>query len=94
MSVKREYEIKTHTVTERVLVKETISCDVCSGEINTDNGYWELTTHHYGWGNDSCESYEHFDICSETCLKGKFCDYVKQSEKEVERRMCFEVERV
>ena len=94
MSVKREYEIKTHTVTERVMVKETTYCDICGGEINADNGYWELTTHHYGWGNDSCDSYEHFDACSETCLKAKFSEYIKESSKYDEYGMCFEVKRV
>ena len=33
MSVKKEYEIKTHTVTEKVLVKETRYCDACNKTI-------------------------------------------------------------
>jgi hypothetical protein len=49
MSVKKEYETKTHTVTEKVLVKETRYCDVCKKEI-TEKSYWELTTHHNDWG--------------------------------------------
>jgi len=32
MSVKKEYETVTRTITENVLVSETIICDVCSGE--------------------------------------------------------------
>lgn len=49
MSVNKEYETKTHTVTEKVLVKETRYCDVCKQEIQSDS-YWELTTHHNDWG--------------------------------------------
>lgn len=38
MSIKREYEVKTHTVTERVCVKETMHCDVCDGVIDENKG--------------------------------------------------------
>ena len=58
MSTKREYEVKTHTVTERVLVKSTMYCDVCNSVINSHEGYWELTTGHNDWGNDSVDSIE------------------------------------
>lgn len=81
MSIKREYEIKTHTVTERVCVKETMHCDVCNCIIDDDVAYWELTTGHHDWGNDSCDSIEHFDVCSETCLRKKFDEYVRESMK-------------
>lgn len=89
MSVKREYE--TRTITKQVCVKETICCDICKKEI--DKGYWELTTGHHDWGNDSCESIEHFDICSEDCLRIKFDEYVKDSGRNNYNTMYFEVER-
>ena len=60
MSVKKDYEIKTHTVTEKVLVKETRYCDICKKEIENNKSYWRLTTHHNDWGNDSIDSYEYF----------------------------------
>ena len=50
MSVKKEYETKTHTVTENVLIKETRYCDVCNKEIDIKKSYWKLTTHHNDWG--------------------------------------------
>lgn len=96
MSIKKEYEIKTHTVTERVCVKETTYCDVCNGVIGNNEDYWELTTGHHDWGNDSEESIEHFDICSETCLREKFDEYVRNSMERMggSNSMYFEVERV
>lgn len=92
MSVKREYEVQTHTVTERVCVKESTHCDVCDKEINKYKGYWTLTTGHHDWGNDSHESIEHFDICSEDCLRKKFDEYVSDSGSDY-NTMYFEVER-
>lgn len=91
MCVKKEYETKTHTVTEKVLVKETRYCDVCKKEIAT-NSFWKLTTHHNDWGNDSIESYEYFDVCSADCLREKFDEYVKNSDNDW-NTMCFDVER-
>lgn len=94
MSVKREYEERTHTVTERVCVKETTHCDVCDGVIqDTKDAYWELTTGHNDWGNDSIDSIEHFDICSEACLREKFDEYVRESGSGY-NSMYFEVKRV
>ena len=90
MSIRREYEIKTHTVTEKVCVKETRHCDVCQGVI--DRAYWTLTTGHNDWGNDSCESVRHFDICSEVCLREKFDEYMRESSKRY-NTMYFEVEK-
>ena len=93
MSIKKEYEVKTHTVTEKVCVKETRYCDVCNGVIEKNTGYWELITGHYDWGRDSVDSMEHFDICSEICLREKFDEYVRESGKNNYNTMYFEVER-
>ena len=93
MSIKREYEVKTHTVTERVCIKETTYCDICNSVIDDDNAYWELITGHHDWGNDSVDSIKQFDICSETCLRKKFDEYVKESGEDDYNTMYFEVER-
>lgn len=93
MSIKKEYMTMTHTVTESVLIGQTRYCDVCNGVIKNNEPYWELTTHHHDWGNDSCESYEYFDICSEVCLREKFDEYMRESGKNNGNTMCFEVER-
>ena len=93
MGVKKEYEVKTHIVTEKVCVSEITYCDVCKRNINTNKGYWELTTGHHDWGNDSVDSIEHFDICSEICLRKKFDEYIKESGEDDWNTMYFEVER-
>lgn len=93
MSVKREYEVKTHTVTERVCVKQTRHCDVCNGVIDDNDAYWELTTGHHDWGNDSVDSIENFDVCSEVCLRQKFDEYVRESGEDDYNTMYFEVSR-
>lgn len=94
MSIKREYEVKTHTVTERVCVKSTLHCDICDEIIDENKGYWTLTTGHHDWGNDSCESIKHFDVCSETCLRKKFDEYVRESGVDDYNTMYFEANRV
>lgn len=55
---------------------EVIICDVCGKELRytqkTFMGsvaeYYKITTGHYDWGNDSCESIEHKDACCDECL--------------------------
>ena len=93
MSIKKEYEIKTHTVTEKVCVKETMYCDICNGVIDNNAEYWELTTGHHDWGNDSVDSIKYFDVCSEVCLRKKFDEYVRESGTKYCNTMYFEVER-
>lgn len=87
MGIKKKYEVKA--VTKRVCVSETIYCDVCKRNIDTSKGYWALTTGH----NDNRENIEHFDLCSEICLREKFDEYVKESGKDNWNSMYFEVER-
>ena len=77
--INEHYETKEHFVTERVLVKREIVCDVCKKEIQHDDGYWEVTTYHNDWGEDSWESYKNFDVCSVECLKSKFEEYCNES---------------
>ena len=61
-------------------VEETVSsigiCDVCGKEFNYKPRYdkvkiavyYQITTGHHDWGNDSCDSIEHTDACSDECL--------------------------
>lgn len=93
MSIKREYEVKTHTITEKVCVSAIMHCDVCDSVIDENESHWEVTTGHHDWGNDSCESIEYFDICSEACLRKKFDEYVKASGANDDNSMYFEVEK-
>lgn len=65
-----------------------IKCDICKKEIT--GKYWRLTTHHDDWGNDSIDSYEHFDLCSRECINKALDDYIKNCEGS--DTQCFELE--
>lgn len=65
----------TKTKTVKYKITKAIKCDVCHKEIL--GKYWQLTTHHNGWGNDSIDSYEYFDLCSRECINKKLDEYIK-----------------
>lgn len=64
---------------ELVKVKVGMKCDVCGTESHDiENDAWtEISHHHEDWGNDSCDSYEYFDVCSVDC-------YIEQLKRSVE----------
>lgn len=103
----REHETEVSCVTTTRNVTETLYCDNCKKLIykkdlrkcegHTDINkfqvrYWELTTGHHDWGNDSCESTEYFAFCSPECAKAKFDEYLKDSDDGY-NSMYFEMER-
>lgn len=79
----------TKEVTESYGLK--ITCDIC-GKIICDFDatppkgsaesaeYFSLTTGHYDWGNDSPDSIEDNDICSEDCVKTALIRYFKKAQ--------------
>lgn len=79
---------ETVTVTERRVVSNQIYCDECKKLIAEttvsppmyDVQYWEVTTGHYDWGNDSCDSIERYQYCSRDCLKKAFDKYIDETE--------------
>ena len=57
---------------------EYIRCDSCNKKIK--GKYFEITTGHNDWGNDSIDSIEHKDICDD-CVN-KYCDnYLKENQR-------------
>ncbi len=60
---------------QKQVFKKTVvghKCDNC-GAIENDYTVYEETWFNYsrahsGWGNDSCESYKYFDVCSPACF--------------------------
>lgn len=62
----------------QVPVSEEIVCDKCKKVIN--GSYWDVTTGHHDWGNDSIDSVDSQDICSKECLCELFEEYVKRSD--------------
>ena len=85
---------------ETMVIKEIDKSIVCDGcgvmlhdyEIKDFSGkqtsYYFVATHHHDWGNDSCDSFKHFDYCEE-CLPKAFEEYCKMRNKGSE---CFDVE--
>jgi hypothetical protein len=92
----RTKEIKEVSITQET--ETSISCDECGKEIrNSDNirrrdyehPYYEVSTHHHDWGNDSGESNRHFDLCSIDCLVLNMKEYFENANGSE----CYEVER-
>lgn len=71
----KEYEKKEVVKIEKVL--KAIKCDECKKDIQeTDfDFYYEATTSHSLWGNDSIDSIEHLDFCSWECLTNNLGRY-------------------
>jgi len=77
---------KILTIRECVVGKK---CDICGKEIPPTvksfgygkplYDYYEVTTSHGDWGNDSVESYEHFDACSPNCADKLWKEYIRDS---------------
>ena len=64
----------TETVTREVNKVTHLKCDIC-GKIFT-GPYLIANIHHNDWGNDSIDSYEDYDLCSETCVSVMFQKYM------------------
>lgn len=64
----------TETVTREVNKVTHLKCDIC-GKIFT-GPYWIAHVHHNDWGNDSVDSYEYYDLCSENCVGVMFQKYM------------------
>ena len=79
MSIKRQYEVVTHEVTEEILIEATRYCDVCNKEIPKGTGYWEVVRGNYDRHYEEYNEPESFDICSEFCLMNKRVEYINRS---------------
>ena len=80
---------------ERMPSTETCTCDICgrliykrslqaTDELPKNNSlysFWEVTTGHNDWGNDSGDSIKKYEICSSTCLQGLIDVYKKDSSR-------------
>lgn len=58
-----------------------VKCDVCGRIIpvgDNNNRYYEITTGHNDWGNDSWESRKTIDVCPE-CTPIYIADYLKKN---------------
>ena len=82
-------ETQQIAVTQRQEKVIGITCDKCLKEIQ--GVYYEVTTHHSDWGNDSWESCEEYDFCSMDCLLTHQKDYFDKAqgseEYDIERKI-------
>lgn len=90
----KKYEELLIKVIDRRKAKESCYCNRCkkliykrscieSEELPKNKlwtHYWEVTIGHNDWGNDSCDSIEHFDICSPDCLNKELQLYIQRSD--------------
>lgn len=94
-----KYKIKEVTHKEEVVIG-TI-CDECKKEILNEQDfqdrfrkrmshYFEVSTHHNDWGNDSVDSYQHYDVCSEECL----FKFLKKYFDGADATLCCEIEEI
>lgn len=87
---------EVHTVTG-------VRCDICGKDLrykyrpNSDfleerPKYFDVTTGHHDWGNDSCDSIEHKDICLD-CIVDFVSDYLSNASGteyiEIETHYCY-----
>jgi hypothetical protein len=82
---------ETKEVTEKMTVTIGIKCDVCGNEHKgkyAPDEWHNIEQHHNDWGNDSCDSYEYFDVCSPKCYAIRF----KKSVGEMKSRRSAEVD--
>lgn len=81
MKVYSASEIKTAYKVTRTMTG--VECDVCKKILSVDkrgdDRYFEVTTGHHDWGNDSIDSVKTIDVCPE-CLNKYVADYFKDSE--------------
>ena len=77
-------EIQQTAIREVVVGKK---CDICFKDIpptsrsiyrRTTHPYFDITTHHSDWGNDSCDSYEYFHACSPACALKFATEYLNK----------------
>lgn len=89
--MKKEIKKKVMKEVEEV-IRTDIVCDVCKKTILSKDtepihfcdeklvSYYEVMTGHNDWGNDSCDSYENSDICTD-CIGKYFEQYIKSSKR-------------
>ena len=78
---------KKEVVVRTVYKLAGVKCDVCGRVIepptkenryhwmDNDYKYYSVTTGHNDWGNDSCESIKHYDVCPD-CINKFVAEYL------------------
>ena len=82
---------ETVMLPQSTVIDKTCICDVCKKIVWKKNllpdakhnysnnvGYYDITTGHHDWGNDSVDSIEHHQVC-EKCLKSFVAGYFDEA---------------
>ena len=64
--IKTEYKTYQKIVSEEVANK--MFCDYCKKEIKYQEKFIKVSSSHFDWGNDSCDSFQNSDV-HEYCLQ-------------------------
>ena len=74
------YITEIKTVQEKVTVG--LKCDICGATTDDeDNTQWTEVSHsHSDWGNDSCESFKTFHVCSPQCYIAQLASSIRDLE--------------
>lgn len=59
-----------HKLTQEIEIG--CECDICEKPIEQGSFFFHVLTGHRDWGNDSCDSEEYFEICSQECLQAMY----------------------
>lgn len=66
-----------------------MQCDICGKVIHSGSKYISANTSHSDWGNDSCESFQSWELCSIECasqLMERYKDvYTKGTNRKTDR---------
>lgn len=67
--INRDYRTEERTITDKFCTDVHLICDCCGKEVENKSYYWRVCTGHNDWGNDSVDSIESYDLCSDECFK-------------------------
>ena len=102
MGIKTETKERIHKSWDDVPVSAT--CDVCGIDLvptkKAQDGmhvdlynFYQITTYHYDWGNDSVDSYEYFIACCSHCALRFMSKYLTKNFKQYSTKK-IEIERL
>lgn len=73
-------EYKVEKEIREIKTASKIICDTCYEKVEKDI-YFEVTTGHALWGNDSIDSVVHYQFCSYPCMKKHMDEYFEKPER-------------
>ena len=74
--VKRSFDWVPISAECDICQKPLVPTELAKDEEHSDlYNYFLITTHHYDWSNDSCESYEYYVACCPECAMKHFQKY-------------------